>query len=176
VKDRKQLTLRLAATSLAILFLAAFAAAQAPQTPATLALPTFNIDEPGRVPYYSVVQGKCNGTVCTGTFNAIPAGHRLVVQHVGGQMSTLEPVPDSTRVWVGMSNKMQFIAFPSAPFISGVFVGAFDQPVQFYIDGGQTPVVDVHIGVSQLETFDPILIGYELDCSKVACAPLAGVN
>jgi hypothetical protein len=176
MKDRKLLSPRLAAISLAILLSTAFAAAQMPQSAATIALPTVNIDEPGRIPYQAVALGKCNGTVCSATFNAIPAGHRLVIQHVAGDMTTLDPVPDGTRVLVGVTNKVQFMSFPVSPFIPGVFLGAFDQPVQFYVDSGQTPMVEIHIGVSQLDTFDPTLIGYELDCSKVSCAPFAGTN
>ncbi len=176
MKDRKLLSLRLAAIGLGILLSTVFAAAQAPQSPAALALPTVNIDEPGRIPYQAVVLGKCNGTACSATFNAIPAGHRLVIQHVSAQITTLDPVPDGTRVWVGLGNKVQFTSFPASPFIPGVFLGSFDQPVEFYVDGGQTPVMDLKIGVSQFDTFVPTLIGYELDCSKVSCAPFAGAN
>jgi hypothetical protein len=167
---RKSLSQRLAAISLAVLFSTVFAAAQAPATPAQQ---TVNIDEPGRIPYYSVVSATCNGTVCTGTFNAIPAGHRLVIQHVAGDMSTQDPTSDTTRVLISFSNKFQFNSFPVSPFVSGVFLGAFDQPTPFYIDAGQTPIVQVHSGTLQMDTFDPILIGYELDCTKVPCAPLA---
>ncbi len=176
MKHRKRLSLRLAAMSLAILFSTVFSAAQAPQSPAPLGLPIVNIDEPGRIPYQAVAFGHCNGTACTATFQSIPAGHRLVIQHVAGDMTTLDPVPDGTRVLVGISNKVQFESFPVSPFIPGVFLGAFDQPVEFYVDSGQTPIVELHIGVSQLETFDPTLVGYELDCTKVSCAPIAGLG
>jgi len=176
VKDRNHVTLRLAALSLIILLSTVFAAAQAPQVPATIGLPTANIDEPGRIPYWSAVSAKCSGTVCTGTFNAIPAGHRLVIQRVAGDMSTEDPTSDATRVLISFSNKFQFGSFPVSPFVSGVFVGAFDQPTLFYIDAGQTPIVQVHSGTLQMDTFNPILIGYELDCTKNSCAPLAGAN
>lgn len=173
MKDRKVLLSRLAAVSLVLLFAAAFAAAQAPQSPATIGLPTVSIDEPGRIPYYSVVSAKCNGNVCTGTFNAIPAGHRLVIQRVAGDMSSQDPTTDGSRVLISLSNKFQFTSFPVSPFVSGVFVGAFDQPTLFYVDAGQTPIVQVHSGTLQMDTFDPILIGYELDCTRNACAALA---
>ena len=176
MKHRNRLSLRLAAVSLMIMLSTAFAAAQAPHTPATIGLPTVNIDEPGRTPYWSAVSAICNGTVCTGTFNAIPAGHRLVIQHVAGDMTTQDPTSDTTRVMISYSNKFQFGSFPTAPFVSGFFLGAFDQPVEFIVDAGQTPIVQVHSGVLQMDTFNPVLIGYELDCTKNACAPLAGVN
>jgi len=176
MKDRKLLSLRLAAISLAILSFTAFAAAQAPQTPASLALPVVSIDEPGRIPYQVAAFGHCNGTVCTATFNPIPAGHRLVIQHVSGDMTTQDPLSDATRVLITLQNKLQGIAFTESPFISGVFVGTFDQPVAFYVDGGESPTMQVHIGVSQMETFNPTIIGYELDCTKVSCAPIAGAN
>jgi hypothetical protein len=173
---RKLLSSRLAAVSFALLLLTTFATAQAPQTPASIGLPTVNIDEAGRIPYWSAVAAKCNGTVCTGTFAPIPAGHRLVIQHVAGDMTTQDPTTDATRVLISFSNKFQFNSFPTAPFVSGVFVGVFDQPTLFYVDAGQTPIVQVHTGGLQMDTFGPVLIGYELDCTKNACAPLAGVN
>jgi len=173
MKDRNLLSLRLAAIGLMLLLSSAFAAAQAHQAPATIGLPTVNVDEPGRIPYWSAVSAKCNGTVCTGTFNAIPAGHRLVIQHVAGDMTTQDPTTDATRVLISFSNKFQFDSFPTAPFVTGVFVGAFDQPAEFIVDAGQTPIVQVHSGVLQMDTFNPVLIGYELDCTKNACAPLA---
>lgn len=119
MNNRKRLLLRLAAMSLAILFSSAFAAAQERQSPATLALPTVNVDEPGRIPYQTAAFGHCEGTVCKATFQAIPAGHRLVIQHVSGNVSTLDPVPDGTRVLVSMNNQVQFISVPVAPFIPG---------------------------------------------------------
>jgi len=172
---RKLLSLRLAAISLGILLATTFAAAQQFQSgaPAEKIHSMVNIDEPGRVPYWSVVSAKCNGTVCTGTFNAIPAGHRLVIQRVAGDMSTQDQTSDGTRVLISFSNKFQVSSFPVNAFVPGVFVGAFDQPTLFYIDAGQTPVVQVHSGTLQMDTFNPILIGYELDCTKVACAPIA---
>jgi len=174
MRNYKRLSLRLVAISVAILFTAAFAAAQAPQGPATLMLSTVNIDEPGRIPYQAAAFGHCDGTVCKATFQAIPAGHRLVVQHVSGNVSTLDPVPDGTRVLVSMDNKVQFMSVPVTPFIPGVFVGGFDQSVEFYVDAGQTLTVQANIGVSGMDIFNPSVIGYQLDCAKVSCAPIAG--
>ena len=176
MRYRKLLSVRIVAISSAVLLSAAFAAAQAPQTPATLALPIMNVDEPGRIPYQAGAFGHCNGTVCKATFQAIPAGHRLVIQHVSGNVSTLDPVPDETRVLVSMNNQVQFMSFPVAPFIPGVFVGGFDQPVVFYVDGGQTLTVQANIGVSAMDTFTPSVIGYLLDCAKASCAPIAGAG
>jgi hypothetical protein len=170
----KPLSLRLAAIGLAILLSTVFAAAQAPRTPAAPVQSTVNVDEPGRIPYQTAALGHCYGTVCHATFEAIPAGHRLVIQHVSGNVSTLDPVPDGTRVLLSMTNTVQFMSVPVSPFIPGVSVGGFDQPVEFYVDGGQTPTVQANIGVSAMDTFTPSLIGYELDCAKVSCAPIAG--
>ncbi|HSC56892.1 MAG TPA: hypothetical protein VLC51_06790, partial [Nitrospira sp.] len=171
MKNRKFLLPRLAAMSLAILFSTAFATAQAPHSPAALGLPIVNIDEPGRTPYQTAAFGHCNGTVCHATFEAIPAGHRLVITHVSGTISSSDAVPDGTRVLLSMSNGVQFMSAPVSPFIPGVFVGGFDQPVEFYVDGGESPTVQANIGVSGIDVFNPSLIGYELDCAKVSCAP-----
>jgi hypothetical protein len=73
-----------------------------------------------------------------------------------------------------MNNQVQFMSVPVAPFIPGVFVGGFDQPVVFYVDGGQTLTVQANIGVSGMDIFNPSVIGYELDCAKTSCAPIAG--
>jgi hypothetical protein len=170
----KLLSPRLAVISLAVLLSSVFAAAQVSQTPATLALPTMNVDEPGRIPYQVGGFGHCEVTVCKATFQAIPAGHRLVIQHVSGNVSTLDPVPDGTRILVSMNNQVQFMSVPVTPFIPGVFVGGFDQPVEFYVDGGQTLTVQANIGVSGMDIFNPSVIGYLLDCAKASCAPIAG--
>ena len=178
MKHSQRLPQRLAGISLAILLSTVFAVGQAAESKASKVdtQSTVSIDEPGRVPYQTAAFGRCEGTVCIASFNAVPAGHRLVIQHVSGNLSTLDPVADGTRVLISISNKAQFTSFPVTPFIPGVFVGGFDQPVQFYVDGGQIPTLQVNIGVSQLNIFNPTIIGYELDCAIASCAPIAGAN
>lgn len=170
MNHRKVLLSRVAAVAFAVLLSTAFVHAQVGAN----AVVTVNADEPGRIPYQAAAFGHCNGTVCHATFQAIPAGHRLVIQHVSGNLTTVNPVPDGTRVLLSLTNKVQFMSFPVSPFIPGVFVGGFDQAVVFYVDGGQTPTLQINIGVLAMDTFNPSMIGYLLDCAKVSCAPIAG--
>src|SRR5262249_59509234 len=57
--------------------------------PATAPMFVLNVNDPGRVPYQSVVSGNGNSCVvqnlCLGVFPTIPGGHRLVIQHASMQ-------------------------------------------------------------------------------------------
>jgi hypothetical protein len=52
----------------------------------------------------------------------------------------------------------------------------FDQPILYYVDGGQTPIIQFTSGVTN---FNPAagqnltLVGYELDCNAAPCAAIA---
>ena len=56
-----------------------------------------NVDEPGRIPYQAVVSGSCLDTSCSAPFNPVPAGHRLVIRQVSGELVTVVTAPDTTK-------------------------------------------------------------------------------
>jgi hypothetical protein len=94
---------------------------------------TSRIDEPGRIPYQATVRPNCaGGANCFFNFATIPAGHRLVIQHVSGILSFNAPVPGFLgfiSTGGGATNTVGLApGFASTPF------AAFDQAVQVYID------------------------------------------
>ena len=51
---------------------------------------TSNINDPGRIPYQSSVQAGATcpsgGFICSWEFGNVPAGHRVVIQHISGTL------------------------------------------------------------------------------------------
>ena len=79
------------------------ALADKPSSPVTVTNParapalTSSVDDPGRIAYQSHVELlACNNNPnCTATFPNVPAGHRLVVQHVSGQANFVNSPPQN---------------------------------------------------------------------------------
>jgi len=138
-----------------------------------------NVTDPGRIAYQSTVDntGKCSGTACIFSFPVVPAGHRVVVQHIAGNVDFTSPAPSTidVRILIGGVFISQFFApIPAVQEHSG-----FDQPVLFYIDQLNSAQVSVLLGGLSVGPFDAgaldvlTLTGYELDCTVAACAPIA---
>jgi hypothetical protein len=142
---------------------------------AILPLPVYNVDAIGRIPYQKVasMSGQCfNLTNCDFSFGAVPAGHRLVVQHITG-IGQFNAEPTKVSV-VALNTQGQPIMDFFAP-INGV-ASAFDQSVLFYVDAGFNVFVTMAAGP---QTFaggnlsqNIALTGYLLDCTIANCAPI----
>lgn len=99
---------------------------------------TSSVDDPGRVAYQttSSMTGKCSGPSCFFSFPPVPAGHRLVVQHLSGTLDfSSAPSQNTVIVDVFVSSPGAIASF-FAPFIPEVCL--FDQSVQIYVDPGET--------------------------------------
>jgi hypothetical protein len=129
-----------------------------------------NIDDPGRIPYQSVLAGEA-GARHEFAFPPVPAGHRLVIQHIsGGLHFKATPLQHVAVVAVASTGVISFFA----PF--ALETTAFDQPVLLYVDAGDRP----HIVVEADNNTDPAtaggtltLTGYLLDCNAAPCAATA---
>ena len=136
------------------------------------------IDDPGRVAYQSqksvtLASPQINFGV---QFPAVPANHRLVLQHiaVGVAMSVAGPVS------VGSLYSSNFF-IPAGSFVNLGFAtfGSFDEPMLEYVDAGIMPFISIAAfnggtfagsgGLQQTVS----LTGYMLDCSAAPCAPIA---
>jgi len=131
-----------------------------------------NVTDPGRIAYQSSVShiGNCSGSACQFFFPTVPAGHRVVVQHVAGQVQ-FNAVPNSILVDITCCGSLvsEFIAAPIYPGPSG-----FDQPVLFYVDSSNSAIVEILLtGAVFAGNSFVTLTGYELDCTAAACAPIA---
>jgi len=148
--------------------------------PATSPALTSSVDDPGRVAYESTISrsGHCRGfTLCEFSFPSVPAGHRVVVQHIAGILDVTAGVHD-TEVQVITGEYASVFFEPVQTAVSGP-MGAFERPILFYVDSSKS--VGVIVAVTGGGTFSPsasaleqiTLTGYELDCTVAACAPIA---
>ena len=138
---------------------------------------TSRIDDPGRIPYLSIVNqtGKCpvGGNTCFWEFGGVPSAHRIVIQHVSGVIG-FSTAPTSLVVSLNNGSGFPVSSF-FAPFTT---FSAFDQQVEGYFDPGQ--IVEVRasmVGGTFPNPADSIsevvtLSGYELDCTVAPCAPI----
>jgi hypothetical protein len=140
-----------------------------------------NVDEPGRIPYQSVVSkdNQCSSSVCAFTFGPVPLGKRLVVQRVAGSLNFASAVtaasPAGACIFVqGTSAALTCFHYSFAPQ-TGAF---FDLGLQLYVDQGQSILVNA--GAGGLNQFlsnggqHVTLIGYLLNCTaNLPCAPIA---
>lgn len=139
------------------------------------AAPALNsrIDDHGRIPFVSGFSNSCSGTLCSYTFPTVPAGRRVVIEHISGNLN-FNAAPTVITMFVNTATTSQ-IQFNVPPGNVGN-ASFFDQPLLYYVDGGQSPVV---IFTSGFTNFNPAagqnltLVGYELDCNAAPCAAIA---
>ena len=138
------------------------------------------MDDPGRIPYVSQAFKVCTGPLfCFLPFPAVPAGHRVVIQHVSGNLIVSSGATGTITAFMGNAaiNQIQFTVPipPPNPPLSGNNV-VFDQPVLYYVDGGQSltvslfpdPLFNTGNGTQSLT-----VVGYELDCNAAPCSAIA---
>ncbi|MGD0873192.1 MAG: hypothetical protein ABSB88_26910 [Bryobacteraceae bacterium] len=143
-----------------------------------------DMNDPGRIPYqsqgvYSSSPSECNSYGCTLNFGPVPANHRLVVQHLSAEVNfNITPAPGQvsleyvgTGIAGGLSNAPA--AFNS-PMAGGQFREAFELPVQFYVDQGQSFQVTI-LASNTLGFLGGTVTasGYMLDCSAAPCSSIA---
>jgi len=148
--------------------------------PGTSPVHTSSVDDPGRIAYQSNsdMTGQCTQqqSSCQFVFPFVPAGHRVVVQHISGSIS-YNTAP--TVITVGArSFGTEDVSDFYAPIPPGLAFSQFDWPALFYVDSGERATVTVTLygnssNFGGLERQSLTLTGYELDCTVAACAPIA---
>jgi hypothetical protein len=142
--------------------------------PATAPVLSLNVNDPGRIAYQSDLSLSCNSTTqCAGSFPIVAANHRLVIQHLNGEVA-FSGSPSSLFVALRGNGTAQStsIVTASLPAQNGFpAVSAFDQSILLYFDAGQLPsaVVDGNNFLFAEIT----LTGYMLDCTIAPCAAIA---
>jgi len=133
------------------------------------ATPVRNVDDPGRIAYENE-QGLGAGQDLV-VFPKVPAGHRLVIQHVSAELRFQSFV--SSQVQVLVSGGGQASSNFLAPFSKSL--AGFDQLVQLYVDAGEAPAVQIvaDAGLTQVSSGFLTLTGYLLDCTAAPCAAIA---
>jgi len=138
-----------------------------------------NVTDPGRIAYQSGTNasGNCTGnSTCSLPLPTVPAGHRVVIQHIYGTIAFKTTPSFPALVEITCQGCVTFF-FPYefyAPLPSGpAALSLFDLPVLFYVDSGGSLSVGLDAGTSLLLTVSLGVTGYELDCTAAACAPIA---
>jgi hypothetical protein len=94
------------------------------------------------------------------SFDAVPANHRLVIQHISGNINASGPITVTS-----------LASFFSASPLGNTVV--FDQPVLIYWDAGTTPFVQTQTVTGFIFSGLIQMTGYTLDCAAAPCAPIA---
>ena len=134
---------------------------------------TSSVDDPGRIPYQFFANLQpCVHTTCQATTPAVPAGKRLVVQHVSAFGALTSP---GNTVEVVVSTPTAVLSTFAPPVFGTTNQGfAFDQPVLGFADAGQTVTVFISTnGSFDQAASDFVVTGYLLDCTVNHCAPIA---
>ena len=137
-----------------------------------------NMDDPGRIPYQSTSTPQscpAGGVGLCWPFPAVPAGHRLVIQHISGVLQ-YPSVPNPLVVFVLDANYRAINAFTPSVIPPGTTPALinFDQQVLMYVDASQTYSVEVWAnGVATVGSVPVIVTGYLLDCTSAPCAAIA---
>jgi len=137
-----------------------------------------NVDEPGRIPYQQMVEfspggSGCSGALCLVPFSAVPAGKRLVIEH----MSALLAVADGGVVRIlafgtgGVTNSENTMiiapTFVNTGFsVFGVTFWAIDRPVKVYYEPGTTPTLKIIVSNNLGIISNASVHGYLIDAAN----------
>jgi hypothetical protein len=132
---------------------------------------TRDTDNRARAPYVSTVQsGACGSGECS--FTAVPANMRLVVTHLDAVITipSTQGITDIILSKLGSPDK----AFPqwmAAAPISGFNNYIVSQALDYYVDGGGLPTLDIGTTTGFAVPNTATLTGYLVDCTT-GCAAI----
>lgn len=161
---------------LAVTLASALGAALVPQAASaqTRAALVRNVDEPGRVPYSESKIGTCNAVNCFFNFTVVPAGKRLVIEHINGEArstSTSAVFSDATMLTsntlnpsIGVTTTVRML-FLAAAGSSNIYNGwYFDAVTKAYVDAGSYAQITMHQSTAGTTAFSTATItGYLVD-------------
>lgn len=126
-----------------------------------------NIDEKGRIPYQETQNGTCqvgSNRFCTVNFSAIPAGKRLVLEHVSALVNVFSPGVTAQRAVLTVNAPGNYL-----PMQSDAYGATLNAQVLLYEDAGLTPPI-LHIALNGSSNgSDGVLAtisGYLIDLSQ----------
>jgi hypothetical protein len=137
--------------------------------PATNPALTRSVDDPGRIAYQSTAACVLDSNACSFDFPAVPKNHRLVVQHVSGQLFGGNATGAKVNLSGGANQAVSSFLAPRS------FQGAsqFDQPVLQYFDAGSAPFLLAEADTTLNSVSSATISGYLLDCATTPCAAIA---
>ena len=125
-----------------------------------------NLDEKGRNPYQQSGATGCNGSgLCDFAFPAVPAGKRLVIEHVSANVNPNPGVGVNGTFLEGAGGFTVF-SLPGTSMATPELI-AVNQTVLAYFDAGQTPFYRVAWSTSSNPgAFQVTISGYLVDLTK----------
>ena len=129
---------------------------------APLPVPVRNIDEKARIPYQQSGAIPCNSGLCDLAFLAVPAGKRLVVEHVSANVN---PNPGVGVNGVFLEGACGFCVWslPGHSLATPELV-AVNEQVLAYFESGTTPFVRVAwSATTNTGAFQAVISGYLID-------------
>lgn len=134
-----------------------------------------NVDEPGRIPYRTeLVFGgdDCATRLCFDAGRPVPAGKRLVITNVTGQVDS--SVPAGAEFLLSFGNGLNGaripVTFAGQSNAGNFFV--FNQQVTAIFDAGFTPSARAFISAAgRIDAYVDVS-GYLLDCTAAPCAAI----
>ena len=139
--------------------------------PATEPALTRSVDDPGRIAYQITAACVLDTDACAFDFPAVPQNHRLVVQHVSGDVPFAAGDGKGARVTLDGGANGALSSFIAPPSFQGHLL--FDQPVLQYIDAGSAPSVSALADIILDSNSKATISGYLLDCATTHCAAIA---
>jgi hypothetical protein len=124
-----------------------------------------NVDEKGRVPYMQGAFQTCSAgnTFCDMSFPAVPAGMRLVVEHVSANIGVT--AGSSIKGTFLLANGMVF-SLPGRAMATPTLVGVNEQVLAYY-EAGQVPVYRVVFSAASASgTATSVISGYLVNLSQ----------
>jgi hypothetical protein len=138
-----------------------------------------NVDEPGRMPYQETVSYNGGSTpvcpvlqFCLPTFPAVPAGKRLVVEHVSAMIFvTNTGGPNLFAFRTGFSTNTGNVlvmnhAFSLGGSIASVNIWSIDRQVRVYYGPGEGPSLKIGASASMGFVHNVTLHGYLIDATN----------
>ncbi|MBV9158654.1 MAG: hypothetical protein JO097_20510 [Acidobacteriaceae bacterium] len=135
---------------------------------AAVAALTKNIDERGRNPYYQqVVCYNASGNTCYAFFPAVPAGMRLVVEHINMSIDTATAFSAADIAGNGGIIEQPLLTVQGQDS-SGHNIYVANQPFLMYYEAGQTPEVSIfsQAGGSAFMSGQATLTGYLVNLNQ----------
>jgi hypothetical protein len=142
--------------------------------PATAPALYLNVNDPGRIPYQSFTDTPTCvlSAACTASFPAVPANHRLVIQHFSGSVNfSGTPSNVFARLLSDAAGPFAGVIATAAASSVGTTQTIYDQPVLLYFDPPLEPVAQV--AGNNILSASFTLTGYMLDCTVAPCAAIA---
>jgi hypothetical protein len=138
-----------------------------------------NVDEPGRMPYQEMVSynGGSSPTCatsqfCIPTFSPVPAGKRLVVEHISAMIFVVNTgAPNLFTFGQGFSTNTGNVMILNHAFSLGGSIGStniwgIDRPVRVYYGPGEVPSVKIGASAPMGFVHNVSLHGYLIDATN----------